>query len=98
MLLSRPEPAKKKGNRLLHRVIPASGALAFSASDGIPKDANRFEQHLNVPLFASSLLRARQNKLEGSALFLSLKKRIDVSDIQLRNSTNSHPLKTAVNC
>ena len=45
----------------------------------------------NVPLLASSLARARQNKLEGSAIFLSLKKRIDLSDIQLRNSADSAP-------
>ena len=47
----------------------------------------------DIPLLASSLLRARQNMLEGSAIFLSLKKRIDVSEIQLRNSADSATAK-----
>ena len=94
MLLSRPEPAKKKGNRLLHRVISASGALPFSARD--TKRRNSFWTAPITPCLLLLLRASAKISLKGLLYFFRSRSAFTCQIWETRPIR--HPLKTAVNC
>ena len=92
-MLSRPEPAKKKGNRLLHRVIRASGPCLSVLAMGYQKT----QLFWTAPMSPCLCARAKISS-KGLLYFFRSRSALTCQISNWETRPIRHPLKTLVNC